>query len=152
VEVIGFVLDGSGEQAATVELELCPFLVESLDRNLAGAGNIGVEFGKAQAAFRAGNGLAGGGEFGIQQNERHERGDIGWFSIDGEAGGPVGDLSHVDHGELEGHSDLLGGEADSPGIVHGFEHVPDEISGLIGDLFDEVSLLAEGGVAVIEDG
>ncbi len=61
-------------------------------------------------------------------------------------------MRDIDHGKLEIGTDLGRGEADAVGRNHGFEHVRSELADLVGDLVDGTALLAEYGIAVLDDG
>jgi len=61
-------------------------------------------------------------------------------------------MGDIDHGQLQADSDLRCGETYPAGVDHGFDHVGDEFADTVVDGFDRSALLAEDGIAVLDDG
>ena len=114
VEVVVLVLDGAGEEAAAAETDCFALAVQRGDVDRFGAPNLGVDFGKAEAAFSAIDGFVDGGPLGIDQDQRHDRDGIGGLAVEFESRRAIDGIADVDDGELERFADLLGGEANTP--------------------------------------
>ena len=79
VQVVDFVLQGTGEEALGRDGDRFTFGVKSLDVDAGVAFDVAVEAGKAQAALLADHGAGGGGDLGVDQ------GDGGIFVIDNQS-------------------------------------------------------------------
>jgi hypothetical protein len=137
VEVVGFVEEGAGEQVFSGFF--VPFAVDvlSADGDFLGAGDGLAEVGNAEAAFGLGLLALFVDDFRIGEDEL----GVGiFFEAD------------VDDGEALGDSDLRGGEADAVGLVHGLEHVGDELFKFAVEGGDGFGWSFQHEVSVFDDG
>ena len=152
MEMIVFVLNGTGEEAAAAELDGLSVLVGGADLGGFGAGDIGVDIGEAEAAFGAVDGGAEGFDVGVDEDHGHVWVGVDRLAIDFEGGGAILDVTDIEDGELEGMADLLSGEADAGSGVHGFEHMGDEFPDFGSELADFGAFAAEDRGTVVNDG
>lgn len=152
VEVVDFVLDAAGEEFVAEEGVGLGVEVLVGDFDGVGAGDVAADVGEGEAAFL--DDVVVGfedGDFGVDENEGHEEVE-GEGAVVEEPLGVFGEFFDFDDAELDGLADLLGGEADAAGGVHGFEHVGGELFEGGGEFGDVGAFLAEDGVVVVADG
>ena len=150
--MIVFVLDGPREKATGAELQWFTLFIGGVDFDGFGAGDVGVDFRETQATFGAELIVAEQLQYWIDEDERHVQGRVHGLAIDFHDGGPVLDFANIDDGKLEGVADLLGGETDTGGIFHRFQHVGDKLADFLGQFTDRRAFAAEDGIAVFNDG
>ena len=61
-------------------------------------------------------------------------------------------LAHVDHQQAQVHVDLGGGQADARRVVHGLEHVVDQLANAFIHGFDRFCHGAQAGIGELDDG
>ena len=151
VKVVNFVQDGAAEETAGVEGEGAAFHGAGDDADARGAGDIEGEAGEAEAAFVADDLAFGRLEDGIDEDERHVVLGIDRHAVDPHFAGAFLDAGDVDHGDLDGFTDLLRGESDAARVAHGVEEVFDQ--GLDGgrDGADFAAFYAQNGRVVVNN-
>ena len=143
VEMVNLVLRGAGEEAGGFEVEFVPGEVARVDGDFRGAANLGADFRDAEAAFGAGLFPFGFCDGRIDENQGHRQG-----RRDGPrlfAGG------HINDGEQNRFADLLRGQADAVGGVHGLHHIRGELAVVGRDVIDALALLAQDRVTILDD-
>lgn len=143
VQVIDLVLGGAGEEAGAVEADFVAVERLGVDGDFFGAADLGADFGDAEAAFAAGLFADRLGEDGVHQDQGHRE-------LRGDRPGEFG-FGDVDDGKEEGLADLLGGEADAFGGVHGLHHVGGELPVVGGDVVEAFAFFTQDRVAVFDD-
>lgn len=144
-------LDGTGEEPGGFEGDGLVFLVGGTDTDAGGAGDLGRDAREAQAAFDAGVGFAEEFDFGVDEDHGHVVVGRNFLAVHPHLAGAIGDVADVEDAELNGASDLLGGEADAIGFVHGFDHVGSQSEDFLINGGDAAAFCAEAGVAVLDD-
>ena len=155
--MVHFVLQAGGEQV--VQFGFVDRAVEILPARVdfRRAGDLGIDFGDRQAAFAI--------DRQVFADRRQHRVDeyAGFFSgrLMGVAvaavrgadfGFGVGVVGlQIDHQHAQGHADLDRGEADAGGIIHGVEHVGDEVAQRLVKRFDGCRDLLEARIGDFED-
>lgn len=152
VEVIDLVLDAAGEEAVADEVVGDAVLILVGDLDFVGAGDIAADVGEGKAALLIGVLFRREGfDHGVGDDHGHEEfaGRVGAveFPVEVEVG-----EAEIDHAELEGLADLLSGEADALGVVHGLDHVKTELLKREIEGSDRCSLLAEDGLIEVNNG
>src|SRR5579859_7116264 len=137
VEVIGFVKQGAGEKFFPGFFKNVAAGVLGADGDFVGARHILAELGNAEAAFALGVLAFSVDDFGIDQNEL----GFGIF-LEG----------NVDDGNAASDADLRGGEADTVGGVHGFEHVVEELLQVVVKDSNRLGGLFQNRIAELYDG
>lgn len=145
-------LDATSQKPTASKVERLAMPVERLNLNLSGTGNFTIDFRKAQTSFRAQFHVPKRGDDRVDEHHGHVLVDRDLLVLDEKGGRTVGDSPEIHHSQLEGMIDLLGGQADTLGIFHGFEHVLDELLDLLGDLSDGPTLLPKDRVPIINYG
>lgn len=147
LEVIELVLDAAGEEAAGAEFEAFAVFVGGFDGDDGRTEDVAADVGETEAPFFVGFGRAfEGEELGI--DEDHCVGGGAWrigirrIFVAG---------WDVEHEEGDGEADLRGGEADSVGVVHEFDHAFGDPAGLIGDFFDSLGGLSKSLFGIMQD-
>ena len=149
MEMVVFVLDGAGEQAATTETDDLALAVRRGDVDGFGAWNIGVNFWETQAAFGSFDGIVYRLPFGIDEDEWHDGSGVGRLAVEFESAGALDDFADVDDGELKRFADLLRSEADALRVIHRFEHIVDELLDFWRNFLDPLAFLAEDRMPVL---
>ena len=152
VEVIGFVLDAAGEKAVAGEhVGHAPFILEFY-RDRVGAGDVAADFRKRKAAFlvKIVGRAAGDGDLGIGDRHRHDEveGQFDAVELPGEIGLRV---TEVDYAELEGAANLLSGEADACGRVHGGDHLASECGEVGVESGETHAFFSQDGIVVVNN-
>ena len=148
--MIHLVLRGAGQQARAVERDFSALKRLRAHVNLRGAPNVGIDLGDAQATFRADLLAFGVAELRVDEDDRHTCFDVLQVSVD-EHLARLLTGGNVDDGEHEWAADLLGGESDAIGRVHGFNHVSCKLAKLGRDLLNPHAFLAQSRVTVLND-
>ncbi len=149
--MIMFMLNGARKE--TISLKLKNTSVQCLGSypNAARTSHVGPNARKAQAAFNAALRFSEGFYFRVDQNQRHACLDFNRIAADTKNAWAILDLCHVDHAKLNGHADLLGGEADTIRAMHCLQHVLRQGPNSGVNFIDPPSLGAQGGVAILDD-
>src|SRR5580658_1023312 len=111
VEVVGFVLEGAGQQVVANLLEDLPRQILGSDRDHLGARHILTEIGDAETAFTLGVAAFLVNDFGINENQFRVR---------------VLLESDVNDGDAARDADLRRGQAHAARSIHRLEHVLDQ--------------------------
>ena len=139
------------EKSSRAKRKRFPALVLRDDVHLAGPFYIRVDLWKTEATLRALHRFSHWFHYWIDEDQRHERGDIGFVSLQPKLGGAVLDSANVDDRELESLSDLLCCKPDATRGIHGRKHVRDQLLDFGRNCFNSGSFLAEHRVAVFDD-
>ena len=128
-------LDADGQQAIGLDLARRALGIERAHLHPLGALDAVVDAGHRQAAFVAFHALvAGPQQLGVDQHQAL-----------------VAFFRHVDHDQALVHVDLGGGQADALGLVHGLEHVVDQLAQGGIDRGDGLGHLVQAGVGVAKN-
>ena len=149
--MIMFVLNGSCKEAIGLKLEQTSVKRLGSCPNATWTSNIGPSARKAQAAFNAHLWFSEGFYFRVDQDERHVRLDFNRIAGDTKNAWAVLDLCHVDHAKLNGHADLLSGEADAICAIHCLQHVLRKSPNPGVNFLDPPSFGAQSGMAVFNN-
>ena len=149
--MVDLVLGGAGEQASALENNFLSLEVLGADGDFCRAADIGIDFRDAEAPFRGDLFTFGVANLRIDEHQRHQCFQLLGFAVDEQLRRPVGDVADIDDGEQEGPADLLRGQPEAFGGVHGLEHVGGELANLSRDAFDPLTLFAQRRVAVFDD-
>lgn len=152
LEMIVFVLNGAREQTATPEFHGLSVLIRGPNFGGFRAGDVSIDFWKAQATFCAGYDGAEWGDVRIHQDHRHVLIGVYGLAVDLEGGGTIFDIANIEDGELQSMTHLLGGEPNAGGRLHGVKHVRDELMNIRSDLPDFGTFSSEDGRTVIANG
>ena len=77
--------------------------------------------------------------------------DVDGVSSDPQSAWAVLDARDIDHANLHGHADLLGGETDAVRVVHRLQHVLSKCPDPGVDFFNPSSLGAQSGMTVLDN-
>jgi hypothetical protein len=86
----------------------------------------------------------------VDEHQRHARLDLLRMSVNEHLAGMFAGRN-IDDREQERTTDLLGGEPNAVGCIHGFDHVGGELAELGRDLFDPRAFLAQNWVSIFSD-
>src|ERR1700733_4757319 len=111
IEMVGFMLEGAGQEFFAGFFEDVSFGILGADGDGLGARDVFAEVGDAEAAFALGMFAGGVNDFRVDEDQL----GIGIF-FEGD----------VDDGDAPGDTDLRSGQADAVRGVHGLEHVVEE--------------------------
>lgn len=153
VEVIDFMLRGAGEESLGFEIERLAGEILTDDTDAGRTINIILKSRNTEAsldikiAF-----LSDRMDLRIDHHQRHEAIN---FNLPISDPGPAGTIfyggHHVNHGQLDGTTHLLGGETASFLLVHGDQHFLGEFHKGVVDLFDPATFAAQGRMAVFDN-
>jgi len=144
-------LRGAGQQSCAVEDDFLTIEVQGVDGDLVGAADVSMDVGDTQATFRAGLFALEIAESRVDEDQRHGCGEVLHLAVDEELRWTIGNTGHINDREHERVADLLGGQPESFGGVHGFQHVGGESSDLGRNAFDAFAFLAEHGMPEFGD-
>ncbi len=122
-EVIGFMLNTTAEQIVADESMLDAVFILKLYGNLVGARDIAANIGKGEAAFFEDVliGILVDGDLRVGDDHGHEEIERGLRAIELPIEIDV-TLAKIYCAQLEGATDLLGGEADAVRVMHRVDH------------------------------
>jgi len=91
-------------------------------------------------------------ERGVDENERHDVTELRVLAIHFQVGNAFGVMGNIDDREPQIAPDLRRGKTHAVRVGHGLKHFRDERDEAVVDGIDVPALLAEDGVAVLDDG
>src|ERR1700677_5266488 len=137
IEMVDLMLQNGGEQALGQNLAFLPLAVEGAGAHGRGTLDLGVIFGDRETALLVSRALLGRPhDLGIDQHLR-----VGRFFL----------LGGVDHPKTDGVGGLNGSEAHALRVVHGFDHVVDQLAQIVVDAFDLLADETQFGIGQNDD-
>src|SRR6478672_5041500 len=151
MKVIMLVLNGARKKPFGLEFQHSSVEGLSSHPDTARAGHVRPRAWKTQTAFDAGLRPSKSLDFRIDQNQRHVALDLRRLARDAKQAWPVLDFLHVDHAELDRHSDLLRCETHAIRVIHRFEHVAGESPNSRVDFVDTPPFRPQSGMTILND-
>ena len=151
--MINLVLGGSGKESLRLEVEGVPVKVLTHNPDPCVTLHLVMEARHAEAPLHIPDPLLPDGvDFRIEHDEWHQRIEFQLLAVDPSPAGAVFEGGHhVDDGQLEGSSDLLGGKTAAILLIHGDDHGFGQFADGVVDFFDPASLAAKRGMTVFHD-
>lgn len=149
VEVVGFMLNATGKKAVAQQHVRGAGGILELNPNDVGTNDVAVNAGERQATLFIDGVIALHDlDLGVGDGHRHDEVERRGDAIKFPPGIEVS-AREVDHAELHGAADLLGGEADTGGGVHGFNHGTREQGEFVVEMVNASTFGAEHVVVVV---
>ena len=137
IEMVDLVLQNGGEQALGQDLALLALAVEGAGAHGRRPVDLGVIFRNGKATLLVGRALLGRpDDFGIDEHLR-----VGRLFL----------LRRVDHQKTDGFGDLDRRESHARRIMHGFDHVVDQLAQIVVDALDLFADETQLGVGQSDD-
>ena len=149
--MIHLVLHGAGEKAAGLEFERRAVELLRLHLHRCGADDVAIQLGETQATLDALLGFLAEFDHGVHQNHRHECADAHALAVHEHFARAILDAAHVNHRQLDRHSDLLRGKPDAIRGAHRLQHVVRELARAFIAVADLQTFRAEHRIAVFND-
>src|ERR1043166_9633261 len=151
VKMIVLVLNRARKNSARFKFNDVAFQILRADPDRPRAFNVAGDFRKTQAALYSHFRFTARLDFRIDQYQRHRGLWINIFAIQLERAWSVFDLRDVEHGQLQGFTDLLGRQSHAVGCVHRLEHVRRSLPNPVVDFLDPIPFGPQGLVAVLQN-